>query len=337
MTLPLHDRRIAVTGGAGFIGSHLCARLLARGDEVLCIDNFYTGSRQFIAPLLAHPRFELMRHDVTFPLYVECDAIFNLACPASPIHYQLDPVQTTKTSVHGAINLLGLAKRLKARILQASTSEVYGDPDCHPQVEAYWGHVNPIGPRACYDEGKRCAETLFMDYHRQHRVDIRIARIFNTYGPHMHPGDGRVVSNFIVQALTGEPITIYGDGRQTRSLCYVDDTVDALLRLMDSPDTTGPVNIGNPVELSMLQIAETILELTGSSSPIVHRPLPADDPRQRCPDISQARTRLNWTPEVPLREGLRRTIAWFDAHLRERGALQTLRQATGAAAPTLAA
>jgi UDP-glucuronate decarboxylase len=335
MTIPLHDRRIAVTGGAGFIGSHLCARLLARGDEVLCIDNFYTGSRQFIAPLLQHPRFELMRHDVTFPLYVECDAIFNLACPASPIHYQLDPVQTTKTSVHGAINLLGLAKRLHAPILQASTSEVYGDPDCHPQQEAYWGHVNPIGPRACYDEGKRCAETLFMDYHRQHRVDIRIARIFNTYGPHMHPGDGRVVSNFIVQALTGEPLTIYGDGRQTRSLCYVDDTVEGLLRLMDTPDITGPVNIGNPIELSMLQIAETILELSGSASTLVHRPLPADDPRQRCPDISQARERLDWTPQVALRDGLRRTIAWFDRHLRERGVVETVRLASGA--PTRAA
>jgi len=337
MTLPLHNRRIAVTGGAGFIGSHLCARLLARGDEVLCVDNFYTGSRQFIAPLLQHPRFELMRHDVTFPLYIECDAIFNLACPASPIHYQLDPVQTTKTSVHGAINLLGLAKRLHAPILQASTSEVYGDPDCHPQREGYWGHVNPIGPRACYDEGKRCAETLFMDYHRQHRVDIRIARIFNTYGPHMHPGDGRVVSNFIVQALTGEPITIYGDGRQTRSLCYVDDTVEGLLRLMDTPDITGPVNIGNPIELSMLQIAETILELTGSASTLAYRPLPADDPRQRCPDISQARERLDWTPQVALRDGLRRTIAWFDAHLRQRGVLETVRLATGASSRAVVA
>jgi UDP-glucuronate decarboxylase len=332
MTIPLHERRIAVTGGAGFIGSHLCARLLARGDEVLCIDNFYTGSRQFIAPLLHHPRFELMRHDVTFPLYVECDAIFNLACPASPIHYQLDPVQTTKTSVHGAINLLGLAKRLKARILQASTSEVYGDPDRHPQHEDYWGHVNPIGPRACYDEGKRCAETLFMDYHRQHRVDIRIARIFNTYGPHMHPGDGRVVSNFIVQALMGEPITIYGDGHQTRSLCYVDDTVDALLRLMDADDVTGPVNIGNPMELSMLQIAQAILQLTGSASPVEYRPLPADDPRQRCPDIARARERLGWTPQVALRDGLRRTIDWFDRHLRDRGVVETVRMASGAAA-----
>jgi UDP-glucuronate decarboxylase len=322
MPLPLHDRRIAVTGGAGFIGSHLCRRLIERGDEVLCIDNFYTGSREFIAPLLGHPRFELLRHDVTFPLYVECDAIFNLACPASPVHYQLDPVQTTKTSVHGAINLLGLAKRLRAPILQASTSEVYGDPDCHPQVEGYWGHVNPIGPRACYDEGKRCAETLFMDYHRQHRVPIKIARIFNTYGPHMHPGDGRVVSNFIVQALTGEPITIYGDGRQTRSLCYVDDTVDALVRLMDSPcSVTGPVNIGNPCELSMLDIAHLILELTGSGSGIVHRPLPADDPRQRCPDIAQARALLDWSPRVDLRDGLLRTIEWFEALLRRRGAL----------------
>jgi UDP-glucuronate decarboxylase len=322
MTLPLHNRRIAVTGGAGFIGSHLCSRLLERGDEVLCVDNFYTGSRAFIAPLLQHPRFELLRHDVTFPLYIECDAIFNLACPASPIHYQLDPVQTTKTSVHGAINMLGLAKRLRAPILQASTSEVYGDPQCHPQVEGYWGHVNPIGPRACYDEGKRCAETLFMDYHRQHRVAVKIARIFNTYGPHMHPGDGRVVSNFIVQALTGEPITIYGDGGQTRSLCYVDDTVDALIRLMDAPPgITGPINIGNPLELSMVEIARTILDLTGSKSPLVYLPLPADDPRQRCPDITRAEQQIGWTPQVGLRDGLLRTIAWFDAHLSARGAL----------------
>lgn len=322
MTLPLHDRRIAVTGGAGFIGSHLCARLLARGDEVICIDNFYTGSRGFVAPLLQHPRFELLRHDITFPLYIECDAIFNLACPASPIHYQLDPVQTTKTSVHGAINMLGLAKRLHAPILQASTSEVYGDPACHPQVEGYWGHVNPVGPRACYDEGKRCAETLFMDYHRQHRVAIKIARIFNTYGPHMHPGDGRVVSNFIVQALTGEPITVYGDGQQTRSLCFVDDTVDGLIRLMDAPlGVTGPINLGNPVELSMLEIAHTILDLTGSRSPLVHRPLPTDDPRQRCPDITQATERLGWRPSVGLREGLLRTVAWFDELLRMRGAI----------------
>ena len=326
MTLPLQDRRILVTGGAGFIGSHLCRRLLERGDEVLCVDNFYTGSREFIAPLLSNPRFELMRHDVTFPLYVECDAIFNLACPASPIHYQLDPVQTTKTSVHGAINLLGLAKRLHAPILQASTSEVYGDPDCHPQVEGYWGHVNPIGPRSCYDEGKRCAETLFMDYHRQHRVGIKIARIFNTYGPHMHPGDGRVVSNFIVQALTGEPITIYGDGRQTRSLCYVSDTVEGLVRLMDSAaPITGPLNIGNPHELSMLEIADTILELTGSASRLVHAPLPEDDPRQRCPDISRAREELGWMPCVAVRDGLMQTIHWFDDYLsRRRGGAPVL-------------
>ena len=321
MRVPLHNRRVAVTGGAGFIGSHLCRCLLERGDEVLCIDNFYTGSREFIAPLLSHPRFELLRHDVTFPLYVECDAIFNLACPASPIHYQLDPVQTTKTSVHGAINLLGLAKRLRAPILQASTSEVYGDPHCCPQAESYWGHVNPIGPRACYDEGKRCAETLFMDYHRQHRVAVKIARIFNTYGPHMHPGDGRVVSNFIVQALAGEPLTVYGDGQQTRSLCYVTDTVDGLLRLMDTPAAvTGPVNLGNPCPLSMLAIADLILDLTGSRSPIVHAPLPADDPRQRCPDISQAGKLLEWAPRVALKEGLLQTIHWFDTYLRARPA-----------------
>jgi UDP-glucuronate decarboxylase len=333
MTLPLHDRRVAVTGGAGFIGSHLCRRLLDRGDEVLCIDNFYTGSREFIAPLLSNPRFELMRHDVTFPLYIECDAIFNLACPASPIHYQLDPVQTTKTNVHGAINLLGLAKRLRAPILQASTSEVYGDPTCHPQVEGYWGHVNPIGPRACYDEGKRCAETLFMDYHRQHRVDVKIARIFNTYGPHMQPGDGRVVSNFIVQALTGEPLTIYGDGLQTRSLCYVDDTVDGLVRLMDAGvGVTGPLNIGNPHELTLLEIAQAIRDLTGTRSELVHRPLPADDPRQRCPDITRAREQIGWTPNVGVRDGLARTIAWFDAHLRQRGALPAAVAAHGARA-----
>ena len=320
MRLPLHNRRIVVTGGAGFLGSHLCARLLERGDEVLCVDNFYTGSREFIAPLLSHPRFELLRHDVTFPLYVECDAIFNLACPASPVHYQTDPVQTTKTSVHGAINLLGLAKRLRVPILQASTSEVYGDPACHPQQESYWGHVNPVGPRACYDEGKRCAETLFMDYHRQHRVPIKIARIFNTYGPHMHPGDGRVVSNFIVQALTGEPITIYGDGRQTRSLCYVDDTVEGLLRLMATPaGVTGPVNIGNPCETSLLELAGTIVELTGSRSPRMFEPLPADDPRQRCPDVAQAERLLQWQPQVGLRDGLTRTIDWFAALLRARG------------------
>ena len=345
MTRPLHDRRVAVTGGAGFIGSHLCRRLLERGDEVLCIDNFYTGSREFIAPLLSHPRFELLRHDVTFPLYVECDAIFNLACPASPIHYQLDPVQTTKTSVLGAINLLGLAKRLRAPILQASTSEVYGDPHSHPQAESYWGHVNPIGLRACYDEGKRCAETLFMDYHRQHKVPIKIARIFNTYGPHMHPGDGRVVSNFIVQALTGEPLTVYGDGRQTRSLCYVTDTVEALIRLMDTPAAViGPVNVGNPHPLSMMAIADLIRELTGSRSPIVRAPLPADDPRQRCPDITQAAALLAWAPRVEVKEGLLRTIAWFDAYLRARpGASSShcrpsfLNNASAAAGPSLPA
>ncbi|WP_348753725.1 UDP-glucuronic acid decarboxylase family protein [uncultured Aquincola sp.] len=310
---PLHAKRVVVTGGAGFIGSHLCRRLLEAGAEVLCVDNFYTGSRALIAPLLGHARFELLRHDVTFPLYVECDEIYNLACPASPVHYQLDPVQTTKTSVHGAINMLGLAKRLKARILQASTSEVYGDPLVHPQKEDYWGHVNPIGPRSCYDEGKRCAETLFMDYRRQHRLRVKVARIFNTYGPHMHPGDGRVVSNFIVQALTGQPITLYGDGLQTRSFCHVSDTVDGLMRLMDTRDDfAGPVNIGNPVERSMLDIARLVLELTGSRSPLVFEPLPQDGPRQRCPDISLAREELGWQPTVELRTGLLDTIAWFD-------------------------
>lgn len=277
------------------------------------MDNFYTGSRALIAPLLGHARFELLRHDVTFPLYLECDEIYNLACPASPVHYQLDPVQTTKTSVHGAINMLGLAKRLKARILQASTSEVYGDPLVHPQKEDYWGHVNPIGPRSCYDEGKRCAETLFMDYRRQHQLRVKVARIFNTYGPHMHPGDGRVVSNFIVQALTGQPITLYGDGQQTRSFCHVSDTVDALMRLMDTRDDfAGPVNIGNPVERSMLDIARLVLELTGSRSTLVFEPLPQDDPRQRCPDIALAREELGWQPTVELRTGLLDTIAWFD-------------------------
>lgn len=309
----LHAPRVVVTGGAGFIGSHLCRRLLERGCEVLCVDNFYTGSRQLVAPLLGHPRFELMRHDVTFPLYIECDAIYNLACPASPVHYQLDPVQTTKTSVHGAINMLGLAKRLKVPILQASTSEVYGDPLQHPQPESDWGHVNPIGTRACYDEGKRCAETLFMDYRRQHGLQVKIARIFNTYGPHMHPNDGRVVSNFIVQALRGAPITLYGDGRQTRAFCHVSDTVEALLRLMGTPaGFTGPVNIGNPQELRMLDIANLVRELTGSRSPLVFRPLPADDPRQRCPDISLARDVLGWEPTVSLRGGLLETIDWFD-------------------------
>lgn len=305
--------RILVTGGAGFIGSHLCERLLARGHEVLCLDNFFTGSKRNVAHLLGNPYFELVRHDVTFPLYVEVDQIFNLACPASPIHYQRDPVQTTKTSVHGAINMLGLAKRLKARIFQASTSEVYGDPEVHPQPEGYWGRVNPVGPRACYDEGKRCAETLFFDYHRQHGLDIKVARIFNTYGPRMHPDDGRVVSNFIVQALRNEPITIYGDGTQTRSFCYVDDLIEGILRLMDMPaEFTGPVNLGNPEEFSMLELAEHVKNLTGSRSPLVFRPLPTDDPRQRKPDITLARESLGWHPTVSLREGLRRTIDYFE-------------------------
>ena len=305
-------RRVLVTGGAGFLGSHLCERLLARGDDVLCVDNFYTGTKDNIVHLLRHPHFELLRHDVTFPLYVEVDEIFNLACPASPVHYQNDPVQTTKTSVHGAINMLGLAKRLRARIFQASTSEVYGSPAVHPQTESYWGNVNPIGPRACYDEGKRCAETLFFDYHRQHRLGIRVARIFNTYGPRMHPNDGRVVSNFIVQALRGDPLTIYGDGSQTRSFCYVDDLIEGCLRLMAAPDpVTGPVNLGNPVEFSMRQLAETVLALTGSPSPMEFRPLPADDPAQRRPDIGLARRLLDWEPQTALREGLERTIAYF--------------------------
>jgi UDP-glucuronate decarboxylase len=305
-------QRVLVTGGAGFLGSHLVERLLARGDEVLCVDNFFTGTRDNIADLLGNPRFELIRHDVTFPLYVEVDRIFNLACPASPVHYQHDPVQTTKTSVHGAINMLGLAKRLGARILQASTSEVYGDPAVHPQTEDYWGNVNPIGPRSCYDEGKRCAETLFFDYHRQLGLEIKVARIFNTYGPRMHPSDGRVVSNFIVQALKGEPVTIYGDGQQSRSFCYVDDLIGGLVALMDSDRAfTGPVNLGNPVEFTMLELAETVLRLTASRSPLVRMPLPADDPRQRQPDITLARTRLNWEPQVPLEAGLERTIAYF--------------------------
>ena len=313
----LYGHRVLVTGGAGFIGSHLCEKLLAQGCEVLCVDNFYTGAREHIAHLIADPKFELLRHDVTFPLYVECDAIYNLACPASPVHYQFDPVQTTKTSVHGAINMLGLAKRLKVKILQASTSEVYGDPQAHPQREDYWGHVNPVGTRSCYDEGKRCAETLFMDYHRQHRLPVKIARIFNTYGPRMHPADGRVVSNFIVQALKGEPITIFGDGQQTRAFCFVDDTVEALLRLMASPpDFTGPVNVGNPQELSMLDIARLVLELTGSRSRLEFRPLPADDPCRRCPDIGLAMRMLEWEPTVALRDGLTRTIAYFEDVLR---------------------
>ncbi|MCB2110438.1 MAG: SDR family oxidoreductase [Defluviimonas sp.] len=306
------SKRILVTGGAGFLGSHLCERLLAAGHDVLCVDNYFTGRRSNLAHLIGNPRFEVMRHDVTFPLYVEVDEIYNLACPASPVHYQHDPVQTTKTSVHGAINMLGLAKRLRAKILQASTSEVYGDPAVHPQTEAYWGNVNPIGFRSCYDEGKRCAETLFFDYHRQHRLRIKVARIFNTYGPRMHPQDGRVVSNFIMQALSGAPITIYGDGSQTRSFCYVDDLVEGLIRLMESPDdVTGPVNIGNPVEMSIRDLAEAVIEMTGSRSTLVKAPLPADDPIQRRPDITLARSLLGWEPRVALRDGLERTIAYF--------------------------
>ncbi|MFO0293386.1 MAG: UDP-glucuronic acid decarboxylase family protein [Rhodospirillales bacterium] len=310
------SKRILVTGGAGFLGSHLCERLLAAGNEVLCVDNYFTGRRQNVAHLLDDKRFELMRHDVTWPLYVEVDEIYNLACPASPIHYQFDPVQTTKTSVHGAINMLGLAKRVKAKIFQASTSEVYGDPEIHPQPESYRGSVNPIGPRACYDEGKRCAETLFFDYHRQHRVRIKVARIFNTYGPRMHPNDGRVVSNFIVQALKGEPITIYGDGQQTRSFCYVDDLVEGFVRLMDSPDDiTGPMNLGNPGEFTILELAEKVIALTGSKSTMIRKPLPADDPMQRQPDISFARRAIGWEPKVQLEDGLKRAIAYFDTLL----------------------
>ena len=304
--------KILVTGGAGFLGSHLCDRLIQAGLDVLCVDNFYTGSKRNVQQLLDHPRFELMRHDVTFPLYVEVDQIYNLACPASPIHYQWDPVQTTKTSVHGAINLLGLAKRVRARILQASTSEVYGDPEVHPQREDYWGRVNPIGIRSCYDEGKRCAETLFFDYWRQHQLQIKVVRIFNTYGPRMHPRDGRVVSNFIVQALTGQDITIYGSGTQTRSFCYVDDLVDAMIRMMGSDaDFTGPVNIGNPSEFTMLELAEQVLRLTGSKSKIVFEPLPQDDPKQRQPDIALAKSRLGWSPSVCLEDGLKETVRYF--------------------------
>jgi UDP-glucuronate decarboxylase len=300
-----------ITGGSGFLGSHLCDRLVADGQDVVCVDNFYTGSKDNIRHLIGNRRFELIRHDVTFPLYIEVDRIYNLACPASPIHYQLDPVQTTKTSVHGAINMLGLAKRVKARILQASTSEVYGDPQIHPQPEAYWGHVNPIGPRSCYDEGKRCAETLFFDYHRQHRLEIKVVRIFNTYGPRMHPNDGRVVSNFIVQALRGEDLTIYGDGSQTRSFCYVDDLVDGMVRMMNTaPELTGPINLGNPGEFTMLELAETVLRLTASRSQLKFMPLPSDDPRQRQPDIQSARSQLGWTPTVALEDGLRETIAY---------------------------
>ena len=306
-------KKILVTGGAGFLGSHLCERLLEQGHEVLCVDNYYTGSKANILPLMANPRFELMRHDVTFPLYVEVDEIYNLACPASPIHYQHDPVQTTKTSVHGAINMLGLAKRLNAKIFQASTSEVYGDPDVHPQPENYWGNVNPIGVRSCYDEGKRCAETLFFDYHRQHRLRIKVMRIFNTYGPRMHPDDGRVVSNFIVQALKGEPITIYGDGQQTRSFCYVDDLVEAMVRFMDSPDSvTGPINVGNPQELTMLELAKSVQALVKSDSQIVFEPLPMDDPLQRQPNIDMAKELLDWQPSVELEQGLLKTIPYFE-------------------------
>jgi UDP-glucuronate decarboxylase len=310
-------KRVMVTGGAGFIGSHLCERLLANGDDVLCVDNFFTGTKENVAQLLSHSNFELLRHDVTFPLYVEVDEIYNLACPASPIHYQFDPVQTTKTSVHGAINMLGLAKRCKAKILQASTSEVYGDPEIHPQPETYWGRVNPVGIRSCYDEGKRCAETLFFDYWRQHKLRIKVVRIFNTYGPRMHPNDGRVVSNFIIQALKGEDITIYGDGKQSRSFCYVDDLVDGLIRMMASDDdVTGPINIGNTSEFTMLELAEKVVGLTGSRSKIRNMPLPQDDPRQRQPDISLARKFLNWAPNVPLQTGLERTIAYFQTQLR---------------------
>ncbi len=309
-------KTILVTGGAGFLGSHLCDRLIADGHDVLCVDNFFTGSKRNIEPLIGNPRFELRRHDVTFPLYVEVDEIFNLACPASPIHYQHDPVQTTKTSVHGAINMLGLAKRLRCRILQASTSEVYGDPAIHPQPEDYWGHVNPVGSRSCYDEGKRCAETLFFDYHRQHKLQIKVARIFNTYGPRMHPNDGRVVSNFIVQALKAEPITIYGDGGQTRSFCYVDDLIEGFAALMASPaGFTGPVNLGNPAEFSIRELAELVIAMTGSRSKLVFKPLPADDPKQRQPDIALAKKVLNWEPVVPLKDGLQHTIAYFDGLL----------------------
>ncbi|MDZ8120451.1 UDP-glucuronic acid decarboxylase family protein [Pontiella agarivorans] len=311
-------KRVLVTGGAGFLGSFLCERLLDEGCDVICMDNFFTGRKANIAHLMGNPYFELMRHDVTFPFYVEVDEIYNLACPASPVHYQFDPVQTTKTSVHGAINVLGLAKRLKAKVFQASTSEVYGDPDVHPQPESYWGHVNPIGIRSCYDEGKRCAETLFFDYWRQHNLRIKVVRIFNTYGPRMHPHDGRVVSNFIMQALRGEDITIYGDGTQTRSFCYVSDLIEGWIRLMNSPDdVTGPINIGNPGEFTMIELAENVIELTGSSSKLVYEPLPADDPKQRKPDITLAKEKLGWEPNVPLREGLAKTIEYFDGLLKQ--------------------
>ncbi len=308
----ISNKRILVTGGAGFLGSHLCERLLNEGHEVICVDNFYTGRRTNIAHLLKNPLFEILRQDITFPLYIECDEIYNLACPASPIHYQFDPVQTTKTSVHGSINMLGLAKRLKIKILQASTSEVYGDPAIHPQPESYWGNVNPIGLRSCYDEGKRCAETLFFDYHRQHKLKIKVARIFNTYGPRMYPNDGRVVSNFIMQALKGENITVFGDGKQTRSFCYVDEMIDGLVKLMNSPDDfTGPVNLGNPKEFSVLELANKVIELTDSKSKIVFKPLPQDDPLQRKPDITLAKNKLKWTPAVSLEQGLKNTIKYF--------------------------
>ena len=313
-----HDsKRILITGGAGFLGSHLCERLVEEGHEVLCVDNYFTGTKKNISHLLGRPNFELLRHDITFPLYIEADEIFNLACPASPIHYQQDPVQTTKTSVHGAINMLGLAKRLNAKILQASTSEVYGDPEIHPQPETYWGKVNPIGPRSCYDEGKRCAETLFFDYHRQHNLKIKVVRIFNTYGPRMHPNDGRVVSNFIVQALTGKKITVYGDGAQTRSFCYVDDLIEGILKMMASrAKLTGPVNLGNPTEFTIKELAQEIITITGSRSKIEFKPLPQDDPMQRQPEISMAKQELNWQPLVPLKEGLIKTIEYFDDLLK---------------------
>jgi UDP-glucuronate decarboxylase len=326
------EQRILVTGGSGFLGSHLCERLLAEGANLICVDNFFSGARSNVEHLLDRKRFELIRHDVTFPLYIEVDQIYNLACPASPIHYQRDPVQTTKTSVHGAINMLGLAKRVRAKILQASTSEIYGDPNTHPQTEEYWGNVNPIGPRSCYDEGKRCAETLFFDYWRQHKLRIKVARIFNTYGPRMHPNDGRVVSNFIVQALLGHDITIYGDGSQTRSFCYVDDLIDGLARLMASTDdVTGPINIGNPTEFTILELAKQVIEIVGSSSRIVNRPLPADDPRQRRPDVSKAQDVLGWSPCTPLAEGLKRTVAYFEELLRDK----SLRAQLSSAAPNL--
>jgi len=313
-------KRVLVTGGAGFLGSHLCEQLLERGNDVLCVDNYFTGAKDNIVHLMDNPYFEVMRHDITFPLYVEVNEIYNLACPASPVHYQFDPVQTTKTSVHGAINMLGLAKRVKAKIFQASTSEVYGDPSVHPQTEEYHGNVSTTGPRACYDEGKRCAETLFFDYYRQHKLNIRVARIFNTYGPRMHPNDGRVVSNFIVQALQGRSITIFGDGSQTRSFCYVDDLIRGFIALMDAPDSvTGPINLGNPGEFTIKQLAEIVVEMTGSRSKIEYRPLPQDDPTQRCPDITKAQNHLGWQPTIPLKQGLEKTITFFDELLRKNG------------------